>query len=131
MKFENNWRNKTLEALEKSNWGPDTFGSHLTSTIHQLRKKVLNDFTIEDLRIAIGQQMGLTYLIPIALEVLKDDLFAEGDFYEGDLLQAVLNIDGRFWNDNMAYRLEMCSLIGQYEEEIQERKIDATVFLTK
>ncbi len=98
MKFENNWRYKTLENLEKDNWGsiPDN-ESYLVTTIHKLRKKPLIEYTIEDLRIMIGQNLGLSYLIPIALEELEKDILAEGDFYEGDLLHNVLESDTNYW----------------------------------
>jgi len=130
MKLENNWRFKTLEHIEKDVWGADTFGSHLTSTIHRLRKKVLSDFTIEDLRITIGQQEGLPYLVPLAIEVLKKDLFAEGDFYEGDLLKAVLTIDGKFWKENMEYWNAMASLIKAKKQKVKQMEIDTDVFYT-
>ena len=68
MKFENNWKHKTLENLENSNWGEPKFDSHLVITCHKLRKKQLKDFEIEDLRIMIGQNIGLKFLIPIAIE---------------------------------------------------------------
>jgi len=41
------------------------------------RKKVLNDFTVEDLGIMTGQNIGLDYLVPLAIGVLSDDLFAK------------------------------------------------------
>jgi len=129
MKLENNWRSKTLEALEKKKWQPADFDSFLVKRTHELRKKALNDFTIEDLRIMIGQQIGLDYLVPLALEVLKGNPFAEGDFYEGDLLQNVLKIESWFWNDNKQYWLTINSLIKSYEREISERKIDTSTFL--
>ena len=130
MKLENNWRFKTLEHLEKDVWGPDTCGSKLTNTIHSLRKKVLNDFTIEDLRITIGQQEGLPYLVPLAIEVLKKDLFAEGDFYEGDLLKAVLTIDGKFWKENRQYWNTVASLIKIKKQQVNQMEIDTDVFYT-
>jgi hypothetical protein len=130
MKLEHNWRFKTLEHLEKDVWGPDTYGSKLTSNIHRLRKKVLNDFTIEDLRITIGQQMRLPYLVPLAIEALKEDLFAEGDFYEGDLLKAVLNIDGKFWKGYMEYWNAVASLIKAKKQKVKQMEIDTDVFYT-
>ncbi len=130
MKLENNWRFKTLEQLEKEVWGPDTFGSHLTSTIHRLRKKVLNDFTIEDLRITIGQQEGLPYLVPLATEVLKDDISAEGDLYEGDLLNAVLNIEGKFWKENNEYWNTVNRLIKSKKQKVMQMEIATDVFYT-
>ena len=38
----------------------------------------------------IGQNIGLNFLIPLALDELKQNILAEGDFYEGDLLKSVL-----------------------------------------
>jgi hypothetical protein len=130
MKLENNWRFKTLEQLEKDVWEPDTYGSKLTSTIHRLRKKVLNDFTIEDLRITIGQQEGLPYLVPLAIEVLKEDLFAEGDLYEGDLLKAVLTVDGKFWRENREYWETVHFLIKSKKQKVRQMGIDTDVFYT-
>lgn len=95
--LEHNWRFKTIELLEKDVW-PTLSGEETTliKRCHALRKKVLNDFTVEDLRIMTGQNIGLDYLVPLAIGVLSDDLFAEGDYYEGDLLKNVLNIAPAF-----------------------------------
>ena len=48
----------------------------------------------------IGQNIGLSYLVPLALEYLEKDPLAEGDFYPGDLLASVLRADARFWRDH-------------------------------
>ena len=100
-KYENNWQDKSLENLEKDYWDEPDYESHLVKTCHQLRKKPLKDFEIEDLRIMIGQNFGLTFLIPIALEKLKPNILAEGDFYEGDLLKSVLTSEASFWKDRV------------------------------
>jgi hypothetical protein len=90
-------RRKTLTELEGKEWGPPDFDSHLVTTMYQLRHKPLEHFTIEDLRIAIGQNTTLEWLLPIAIERLQDDPFAEGDFYRGDLLNAVLRVEPQVW----------------------------------
>ena len=79
-------RRKTLTELEGEDWGPPTFDSHLVTTIHQLRHKPLEQFTVADLQIFIGQNMSLEFLLPIAIEHLQDDPLVEGDYYRGDLL---------------------------------------------
>lgn len=84
--------NFTLEELEKSIWPDPPLVSYLTTTCYQLRKKPLSEFEVEDLRIMIGQGFGLPYLLPMAIEVLRKDPLAEGDFYPGDLLLAVLRV---------------------------------------
>lgn len=95
---------KTLEELDNEIWTiPDGEFSSLVLTIHQLRKKPLKDFTVEDLRIAIGQNLNLAYLIPLAIKELRQNILAEGDFYEGDLLKNVLDSDIKFWLSNKHY----------------------------
>jgi hypothetical protein len=93
--------NNTLEELENDNWGSAPENStRLVTTIHELRKKPLKDFTVEDLRITIGQSFSLEFLIPLAIKELKQNILAEGDFYEGDLLKNVLSADVNFWKNN-------------------------------
>jgi CDI immunity proteins len=90
-------RTKTLQELEGQDWGDPTFESSLVTTCHRLRRKRLDDFNVEDLRIMIGQKIGLPFLVPIALERLAVDPFVEGDFYPGDLLAMVLQVDDAYW----------------------------------
>jgi hypothetical protein len=62
-----------------------------------LRTKPLRDFTVEDLRIMIGQQVALDRLVGLALDRLRSDPSVEGDCYPGDLLASVLRVDAAFW----------------------------------
>lgn len=128
MKLENNWRQKTLENLEKDFWGKPDYDSHLVKRCHELRKLPLDNFITEELRIMIGQQISLDYLIPLALEVLTIDLFAEGDFFEGDLLKNVLAIKTGFWDSNKNYWLTLDNLIKDRRSEIDTYKFDTTNF---
>jgi len=50
--------------------------------------------------VLIGQNIGLRWLIPLALERLIEDPLAEGDFFPGDLLCAVLRADEDYWRAN-------------------------------
>jgi len=132
IKLEHNWRYKTIERLENDVWPEvaDDTASSLVKMCHVLRKKVLNDFAVEDLRIMIGQDIALDYLIPLAIEVLCDDLFVEGDYYEGDLLNAVLRIKPCFWSTHHQYWVEIYSLIQDREAELSENKIEFANFYT-
>ena len=93
-------RTKTLEELEEDIWGEPEYDSHLVTECHRLRKKRVCDFDIENLRIMIGQEIGMDYLVPIALEFLKENPLVQGDFYPGDLLNNVLKINFSFWEEN-------------------------------
>ena len=69
-------------------------------TCYRLRKKPIGDFTIEELRIMIGQQIGILFLVPIALEIIEKNPLAEGDYYPGDLLASVTRLDASFWQNH-------------------------------
>lgn len=102
----------TLEILENDVWpGPEEGESYLVKTCSALRKKPINEFTPEDLRIMIGQQLGLRFLIPMAIKLLKKDLMAKGDFFKGDLLQSVLHVESLFWENNRDYWKQIDRLI--------------------
>lgn len=127
---ENNWRQKSLESLEKNIWPALSAGedSYLIKTCNSLRKKQLQDFTTEDLRIMIGQKIGLYFLIPLAIETLTVNLFAEGDYYEGDLLKSVLDVNTKFWDDNNDYWQQLNELVKNKRQEIKEMKFDLSKF---
>jgi CDI immunity proteins len=80
----------TLEQLENDIWDDRDLPTTLIRRCHALRKKPIEEFTIEDLRTLLGQNIGLKHLMPIALAVLDREPLAEGDFYPGDLLSAIL-----------------------------------------
>ncbi|MDC7997708.1 contact-dependent growth inhibition system immunity protein [Gilvibacter sediminis] len=117
MKLENNWRSKSLENLEKDHWGPvPKDESRLVTRCHQLRKIPLDQFETEDLRLMIGQSIGLKFLVPIALEVLEQNILAEGDLYEGDLLSATLTSDRNYWESQKESWDKLCAIIKENQE---------------
>ena len=94
-------RSKSLQELEGVDWGDPTFGSHLVTECHRLHRVPLCDFSVEDLRITVGQDIGLEYLVPLAIEKLRENPLAEGDCYPGDLLSNVLSADAAFWRAHL------------------------------
>ena len=96
---------RTLDDLDPPAWGEPTFDSHVVTTCHRLRRKPLREFSVEDLRIMIGQRIGLEWLVPVAIEVLERTPLAAGDFYPGDLLSSVLSVESDFWSREV----EWCS----------------------
>jgi hypothetical protein len=100
-------RNKSLQQLDGQDWGEPTFDSHLVTECHRLHRVPLRDFSVEDLRITIGQDIGLEHLVPLALERLHDDPFAEGAYYPCDLLVSVLGAEARFWTSHRELRHQL------------------------
>jgi hypothetical protein len=91
---------QTLEQLENDIWDDSELMTTLVSTCHRLRKKPIEQFTVEDLRIMIGQDIGTEYLMPKALKVLEVNPLADGDFYAGDLLDSLITLPGEYWKEN-------------------------------
>ncbi len=108
----------TLDTVDPPAWGPaPPDATPLIKRCHQLRTKPLKDFTVEDLRIMIGQQIALNRLVPLALDRLQRDPLVEGDYYPGDLLASVLRADAAVWEWSPDLTVEMRKLA----ESLRER----------
>ena len=81
--------------------------SYLIKTVLKLKQKKLRDLDVENLRILIGQNISLNYLIPLAIDKLREDIMAEGDYFEGDLLQNILSVEKAFWKQNEKLKKEV------------------------
>ncbi|MEU5128642.1 contact-dependent growth inhibition system immunity protein [Streptomyces mobaraensis] len=93
-------RDRSLEELERDRWAAPSGGeTRLTAAVRELRRKPIGSLTVEDMRLLIRQDVGLAYLLPLAVGVLRVDPLAEGDMYEGDLLAAVLTRSADVWKE--------------------------------
>ncbi|MBS1525696.1 MAG: hypothetical protein JST19_08610 [Bacteroidetes bacterium] len=102
--------------------------TRLVKRCEELLSIPLNEYSVEDLRLMIGQEFCLEYLIPLAIEKLKIDLFAEGDFYPGDLLKNVLNTRSEFWGQNPLLYKEVADLIWSRRNRISSLGISLGQF---
>lgn len=127
--FPENWRSKTPEQLEGADLlsNPE-FESYVLSRIVALRKTPLCDFSIEDLRMFIVQEITLPYVTELAIEILENNLFAEGDFQEGDLLESLLHLPISYWKSNGEQWKKLNALIADRAAELHEMKISSDQF---
>jgi hypothetical protein len=88
---------QTLDELEGVEWGPPSYHSYVVTNAHRLRRVPLKQYRLEDLRLMIGQKIGLRYLVPRALDHLEAHPLASGDFYPGDLLASVARLPVTLW----------------------------------
>ncbi|MGI5372826.1 contact-dependent growth inhibition system immunity protein [Streptomyces sp. CA-251387] len=89
---------RSLEEMEGGRWpDPPADATRLVATAHALRRKPISALSPEDLRLLIGRNIGLPYLLPRAVDLLRADPLVEGDLYEGDLLSAALTRDRAAW----------------------------------
>jgi len=102
----------TIEEIEGDRWPePDGDLSFLVTRCLALRRKPLAESTVEDLRIMLGQQIGVPTLLPLAVDVLVRDPLAEGDFYPGDLLASVLRLPDSAWSNLRLERQRLADVL--------------------
>lgn len=121
----------SIEQIEHDEWAmPDPNKdcvSGLILKVHALRRKPLSDFTIEDIRLAIGQKLALSITLPMALEALANDILAEGDMYEGDLLNSVLNLSSEYWDEHAAHKETFIQILQKQETTISRSDITSSI----
>lgn len=112
---------KSIEEIEQDHWRtPGADASGLIKRVYLARKKIIDELSVEDLRLLVGQDVSLSITIPLAIQALKENLFAEGDYYPGDLLKSVLTIDPQFWTSNLALKNQvekLCRNLGDTAEQ--------------
>ena len=85
---------RTLEELEGQDWGaPESAPTPMVARCLALRRTSLSMLSPGDLRLLLGQQIGLKYLVPKALGLVADQPLREADLYPGDLLSVLLRVD--------------------------------------
>ncbi|WP_406643133.1 contact-dependent growth inhibition system immunity protein [Amycolatopsis sp. WGS_07] len=88
----------SLQQLENSaRADPPTGATRLIETVHRLRRKPIALLTAEDVRLLLGQRVGVPFLVPRALAMLEQDPLREGDLYPGDLLASTLRVPPSHW----------------------------------
>jgi hypothetical protein len=124
-------KDKTTKSLEELGYlvseQSDSISS-LTEKVLYLSNKPINTFSIEDLRILIGQNIALEILIPIAITKLEENPFVSGDYYYGDLLQSVLSIPKQFWKNHQDLYFQLAEIIGGLPEILEDIKSSIVAF---
>jgi hypothetical protein len=123
-------RGQSLEQLEHRVEPSPSYDSYLVKKCHSLRRKPICDFTVEDLRIMIGQGLGVPFLLPLAIEQLERNPIIQGDFYPGDLLRAVIGLPSDFWTANPALTHQLRAIIARVSPLPQELRDHVSHFLS-
>ncbi|MCX4511495.1 contact-dependent growth inhibition system immunity protein [Streptomyces sp. NBC_01619] len=112
-------RQRSLEELEGHRWPeppPDATG--LVKAVHALRALPIGSLTVEELRRLIGQNVGVPFLLPLALESLRKTApaQAEGGFYDDDLLSAVLTVNPAAWTRSPQFAQELKCIVASLRD---------------
>jgi hypothetical protein len=66
---------------------------------------------VEQLRLLIGQQIGLRFILANAIAILQVNVLAEGDHYPGDLLNSILSLSKQDWDQNLNNKKNLTELL--------------------
>lgn len=119
----------SLEQLENDFWGEPEFDSYVITTCHKARKKPLSELSHEEIRLLIGQKIGLKYLLTMALDILEIEPLIEVTFYEGDLMNELLRLDISDWKDceqlqRFKNLIKACCEMLRNSEDIKHEEMD-------
>ncbi|GAA2884608.1 hypothetical protein Acy02nite_17840 [Actinoplanes cyaneus] len=123
-------REQSLEEIEGDAWGDaPADATKLIATVHELRRKPIGLLQAEDLRVLLGQREGIPVLVPRALDILERDPLAEGDYYPGDLLNAVLNrVPADYWTTHPTESIRLRALVNTVAlEEVDDDELRADI----
>ena len=116
----------TIQQIDGENWADAKAGStFLVRRCTALRRKPLAEFTVEDLRIMLGQKLAVPVLLPLALDALVENPLAAGDFYPGDLLFAVLRLPSSVWDTMPGERDRLFAIVSALDLEAADLPPDA------
>lgn len=112
---------KSIEEIENDFWGnvPDNATSIVRST-YELRKKMLSMLDLDDMRLLIGQSIGLEVLIPHSLDFIADNPFVEALYFEGDLFKNIVFTDRTYWEKNPEIKLRLLNLFDKHKNQFDD-----------
>jgi hypothetical protein len=119
---------RTIEQLEAAQWSnPSGEAPPHVRRCHALRRVPVEELTSGDLRALITQDIGLKYLVPLALALLKSNPMLEAEYYPGDLLCATMGVGPRYW-PNAPQELAALTRLTEKAEAVIAREPDTTHF---
>ena len=124
LKEDHNFFSQTLSDMLHCEWRDEIpyDDSSVVQHMYYLFHTPARRWTVEDYRYLVGQETALDIILPKVFEILQFDIKADGGFYEGDLLNAVLQINADFWEQHKDLYNTACMLIKNNMEELSKMR---------
>ena len=102
---------QSLESLEACNWGePEPGATNMVRQVYLLRRKPLDSLTNNEVRLAVGQAVGVPFILDLAFMRLEQDPLLEGGCYPGDILSSLIRADATIWDQRPVLRAKLTEL---------------------
>ncbi|WP_230396229.1 contact-dependent growth inhibition system immunity protein [Streptomyces blattellae] len=125
-------RTKSLEQLEGERWGdPPADSTSLVRTIYEWRRRPIGTLEPHELARLIGQNVGLRWLLPLGVEILREEAIgqAAGGFLDGDLLYAVVTRSPDVWTADPELGRQLKTTVSMLTELSRYLKQEVETFL--
>lgn len=110
---------KSLEQLDGEIWPqPPEDATSMVKNIHELRRRPIGTLEPHELARLIGQNIGLVWLLPLAVETLQEAApgQAQGGFFDEDLLYAAVTRSPDVWKKTPELARELKSTLTKMTE---------------
>lgn len=105
------------------------YPSQLVESCEKVCATPLKDLSASQIRLLVGQKTGLKWLMPMALGILRDNPLVEASHFQGDLLQACLNVEEGFWRKHEDMWSELNGILGDLDEAVEDLKTHRETFM--
>jgi broad specificity phosphatase PhoE len=100
----------TLNQIEGVGWADPPLHPLIDKRVRRLGTIPMRELTGEDYDLLIRNRRALRTAVPLAIELIEQDLFAEGIF-QGDVLGALISLDSDFWGANPTLQARLNRLV--------------------
>ena len=111
---------QTLEQLEDDVWPEPDVHTSLIDTCHRLRRVPIDSLAPGEIRLLLGQRIGVRHLVPRALNFLDADPLTDASYFPGDLLTSVLRADENRFRGFPAIRNQLVAIATRARQIMSE-----------
>lgn len=122
------YNDKTLEELSGISLDEPRLNSYVVRTASRVSKKPIGKISAEEIRLLIGQRIGVKYLLHRAVLILENNPLIETGYFEGDLMMALLELEPEAWSENELDYSLFRSLVSHHKSELLTTMIPADLF---
>ena len=116
---------KSLEEIENGYWREPEYLSSLVINCHKNRQIPLKELTPDQIRLLLGQNIGTKYLLPLALNILKENPYIDCTYYPCDLLLLIAErIDIKYWIEDIKLYNEFNMIIEMFNMNFEKDNLE-------
>ncbi len=93
-------RKKSLNEIYGLEPMKPALNTYVLRTAARAMRLPLKDLSAEEIRLLIGQKVGLRYLLPLAIEILQKNPLKQASLFPGDLLEVCRRLEPADWHEN-------------------------------